>query len=50
MSRVYVLFLVLMTLMLLIGVAVLVFGLTHPSGLPRLAMRGVCAGGYWCHG
>lgn len=50
MSKGYVLFLLLMTLVLLIGVVVLIHGLTNPTSLPRLAMRSVCAWGYWCHG
>lgn len=50
MSSGYKVFLILMTLVLLLGIAVLIYGLTYPSALPRLTPRAVYAFGYMNHG
>ncbi|MGN0779476.1 MAG: hypothetical protein ACI4MJ_10035 [Aristaeellaceae bacterium] len=50
MSTAYKVFLVVMGLILLLGVAVLVYGLTHVTDLPRLTPRSIHVAGRLVHG
>ncbi|MGN0971795.1 MAG: hypothetical protein ACI4OY_07555 [Aristaeellaceae bacterium] len=50
MSTAYKVFLAVMTLILLLGLAVLVYGLTHEPELPRLTPRYIHVAGRLMHG
>ena len=50
MSTAYKVFLSVMTLILLLGLAVLVYGLTHEPGLPQWTPRNIHLAGRLMHG